>query len=82
MNTQTLLPLANPVKRTNLQPADMDRALELGADELMNRIEFTLSNRPRALQSARKIYRRACRKLFGALERHHRGSEQGENHHG
>jgi hypothetical protein len=41
----------------------MDRALELGADELMNRIEFTLSNRPRALHSARKIYHRACKKL-------------------
>jgi len=72
VNTQTLPSPANPVKRTKLQPADMDRALELGADELMNRIEFTLSNRPRALHSARRIYRRACKKLLGALERHYR----------
>ncbi|MGB2621024.1 MAG: hypothetical protein WA857_21870 [Candidatus Acidiferrum sp.] len=41
-----------------------------GADELMNRCEYTL--RPRALKNARKAYRDACLKLYGFLRRHFR----------
>jgi hypothetical protein len=47
-----------------------DPAEKRGADELMNRIEYSLAKRPRALKNARKVYRDAVHKLYGYLKRH------------
>jgi hypothetical protein len=48
------------------------RAMKRGADELMNRCEHDLANRPRALRNARELYRKMCLRLYAFLERHFR----------
>jgi len=45
------------------------RAVELGADELMARLEWELRCRPRTLQSVRARYRRFCAESLSRLER-------------
>jgi hypothetical protein len=45
-------------------------ALKRGADELMNRCEYALGKRPRALRNARDVYRKCCLKLYDFLRRH------------
>lgn len=47
----------------------MDAALKRGADELMNRAEYALRERPRALEAARRAYRDLCMRLYRAIER-------------
>ena len=45
------------------------RAVELGADELIARLEWELRNHPRALRNLRRAYRRFCWDLLAKLER-------------
>lgn len=44
------------------------RALELGADELMGRLEWILRDRPRALCNARMRYQCFCASLMSQIE--------------
>jgi len=50
------------------------RAVELGADELMSRLEWVLRDRPRALRNVRNQYRRFCCQLYVRLQRAERQS--------
>ena len=45
------------------------RALELGPIELMALLEWELRDRPRALQTARRIFEKAALALLACLER-------------
>lgn len=57
-------------------PTRRERAEERGCDELMNRVEYTLQDRPLALQNARRLYSDTCLKLYEYLERHFRWRER------
>jgi len=46
-----------------------EAALERGADELMNLVEWTLRDRPRALANAKAIYVRCCLDLYRRIAR-------------
>ena len=52
-----------------LSADDVQRAVAAGADEMMNRVEFLLRNRPLALRQARQDYIALCAQLYmAALE--------------
>jgi hypothetical protein len=46
-----------------------DAALKRGGDELQNRLEYILRDRPRALKYAQKRYDRFALTLYRAVER-------------
>jgi hypothetical protein len=48
------------------------RALELGADELIARLEGEFRGRPRALRNSRRDYTNVCSRLYGGLQRRRR----------
>jgi hypothetical protein len=48
----------------------LDTALKRGADELMNRVEYTLRDKPRALARLRRRYVDFCMLLYRAIGRH------------
>ena len=59
-----------PRKRKS-NPFDKDHpAVERGPVELMNQCEYYLG--PRALATARRIYRQCCLRLYDSLRRHFR----------
>jgi hypothetical protein len=45
------------------------RALEIGCDELMNRVGYVLRRRPRALRNIRQAYTRFCSFILRKIER-------------
>ena len=49
--------------------ATLEAALKRGADELQNRLEWVLRNRPRALKMARRRYREFCLRVYRAIGR-------------
>ena len=51
----------------------VEAALKRGADELMNLAEHALLHRPRALEWARRAYRKLCLLLYRAIERAAKG---------
>lgn len=51
-----------------------EAALKRGVDELQNRLEWVLRNRPRALVNARAEYRAFCLRLYNKIQRATRGS--------
>ena len=56
-------------KRQHWPTADEERALELGADELIERLEWLLRDRPTALRKVRDRYRNFCTELYRRLEK-------------
>jgi len=50
-----------------------EAALKRGADELQNRLEWVLRNRPRALENLRREYVAFCLRLYLKIERAMRG---------
>lgn len=46
-----------------------ERALKRGADELVDRAEWVLRDRPRALKNLRSRYRAFCVSIYAVLER-------------
>ena len=55
-------------KKKRLNPDDGEKLA--GMDDLINEIEFEMSERPRALKNARKVYCDAYNKLCGFIRRH------------
>jgi hypothetical protein len=51
--------------------APTEAALKRGVDELQDRLEYLLRDRPRALRSARIRYIKFAVRLYGAIERAH-----------
>jgi hypothetical protein len=51
------------------QSKRLARALELGADELMNRADYSLRDNPRALARVKWAYRKFCSLASRAIER-------------
>jgi hypothetical protein len=51
-----------------LTDEDSQRALELGADELVDLAEYALRERPLALQLARQAYVETCLLLYRAIQ--------------
>ena len=49
--------------------AQLPRAEEVGAVELVALLEWSRRNRPRALRYARSVYVDSCRKLYALLAR-------------
>ena len=47
----------------------LEAAVKRGADELQSRLEWELRGRPRAHESARRVYREFCLRLYRAIER-------------
>jgi hypothetical protein len=47
--------------------AALEAALKRGVDELQTRLEYLLRNRPRALDNARRRYRRFCLRAYRAI---------------
>jgi hypothetical protein len=56
-------------KRPHFPSRQECRAVELGADELVARAEWTLRSRPRALLNLRSAYRRFCLLILEKIER-------------
>jgi hypothetical protein len=52
------------------------RAVEIGADELMARVEWEFRQRPHALRNVRTQYRRFCVSLLARLERRSKAQPQ------
>ncbi len=50
-----------------------DAALKRGADDLQNRLEWVLRDRPRALANSRREYEAFCLRLYLKIERAVRG---------
>ena len=48
---------------------EREAALKRGADELQDRLEWVLRDRPRALAVARREYVAFCLRLYGKVER-------------
>jgi hypothetical protein len=48
--------------------ADAQRAIEMGADNVMDLAEYTLRDRPFALRRARELYISTCVRLYRASE--------------
>jgi len=56
-------------KRRRVWPSKREtRAVELGSDELQQRVEWELRHRPRALRNARRRYAAFCSLLLRRLE--------------
>lgn len=56
--------------RNHAMDADMrEAATKRGCDELQDRLEWLLRERPRAIKTARKRYRDFCFRLYDAIER-------------
>jgi hypothetical protein len=73
MQTYHRPPEKQAQNETRRFPTDRQlRALELGADELHNRLEWSLRDRPRALRNARLRYRQFCISLVRTLENNSR----------
>ena len=51
------------------------RAVEIGVDELQQRLEYELRSRPRALKHARDRYRRFGSEQLRRIERVHRTAD-------
>jgi hypothetical protein len=52
----------------------LEAALKRGADELMNRAEYALRQKPRTLARLRRRYIEFCLHVYRAIERHTRNS--------
>lgn len=63
-STRSLARSASPIEQAHWQ----ERALNLGADELMSQAEWALRSRPRALRNVREAYTRFCGFLLGKIE--------------
>ena len=46
-----------------------EQALKRGVDDLQNRLEYLLRDRPRALKFAQQRYVRFCLTIYSAIER-------------
>jgi hypothetical protein len=47
----------------------LERVLEIGADELMNRADYVLRGTPRSLARVKRAYREFCSLAYRAIER-------------
>lgn len=59
---------------THVRKSKDEAALKRGVDDLQNRLEWVLRNRPRALINAQAEYRAFCLRVYNKIQRVTRGS--------